>query len=88
MFAVQKDEIQWRSKFDNHRFQLISSQQIFLLGELRMQLQDSGAKFLAMMPEIVDKVKEAMKETSIQVTSYIFSVQNCNFITFLLHNSH
>ena len=38
-----------------------------LLGELRTQLQDSGAKFLVTMPEIIDKVKEAMKHTTIQV---------------------
>ena len=46
-----------------------------LLGELRTQLQDSGAKFLVTMPEIIDKVKEAMKQTTIQVTFNIFSIQ-------------
>ena len=42
---------------------------------MRTQLQDSGAKFLVTMLEIVDKVKEAMKQTSIQVTSYILFLQ-------------
>ena len=52
-----------------------------LLGELRTQLQDSGAKFLVTMPEIIDKVKEAMKQTTIQVAfNFFFYTMNCESI--------